>query len=66
MGLNERMLPIGKTKTDRTGDWLYTWEVVGWNDPDCTCLNGLGSPTTIIHVMSALHEQGFVFTNERR
>ena len=32
MGLNERMLPIGKTKTERTGDWLYTWEVVGWND----------------------------------
>ena len=32
MGLNERMLPIGKTKTERTGDWLYTMEVVGWND----------------------------------
>jgi hypothetical protein len=38
---------------------------VDWNDPDCTCLNGLGSPTTIIHVMSALHEQGYTFTNER-
>lgn len=32
MPLNERMLPLGKTKTERTGDWLYTWEVVGWND----------------------------------
>jgi hypothetical protein len=38
---------------------------VDWNDPDCTCLNELGSPTTIIHVMSALHEQGYTFTNER-
>jgi hypothetical protein len=38
---------------------------VDWEDPDCTCLNFLGSPTTIIHVMSALNEQGFVFTNER-
>ena len=32
MGLNERMLPLGKTKTVRTGDWLYTLEVVDWND----------------------------------
>ncbi len=32
MPLNERMLPIGKTRTERTGDWLYTLEVVGWND----------------------------------
>lgn len=32
MALNERMLPIGKKKTTRTGDYLYTWEVVGWND----------------------------------
>lgn len=31
MPLNERMLPLGKTKTVRTGDWLYTLEVVGWN-----------------------------------
>ena len=28
MPLNERMLPFGKTKTVRTGDWLYTLEVV--------------------------------------
>ena len=32
MGLNERMLPLGKTMTVRTGDWLYTLEVVDWND----------------------------------
>lgn len=32
MPLNERMLPLGKTKTVRTGDWLYTLEVVDWND----------------------------------
>ena len=32
MALNERILPLGKTKTVRTGDWLYTLEVVGWND----------------------------------
>ncbi len=38
---------------------------VDWNDPDCTCLNFLGSQTTIIHVMSTLIEQGFSFTNER-
>ena len=38
---------------------------VDWNDPDCTCLNHLGTPTTIIHVMSALNDQGFTFTNER-
>ena len=38
---------------------------VDWEDPDCTCLNCLGSPTTIIHVMSVLIEHGFKYTNER-
>ena len=32
MAMNEKMLPIGKTRTDRTGDYLCTWEVVGWNE----------------------------------
>jgi hypothetical protein len=32
MALNEKMLPLGKTRTERTGDYLYTLEVVGWND----------------------------------
>lgn len=32
MALNERMLPLGKTRQVRTGEWLYTFEVVGWND----------------------------------
>lgn len=32
MPLNERMLPLGRTQTVRTGDWLYTLEVVDWND----------------------------------
>lgn len=32
MALNEKMLPLGKTKQDRVGDWLYTREVVGWNE----------------------------------
>ena len=32
MALNEKMLPIGKTRTERTGDYLSTLEVVGWND----------------------------------
>lgn len=32
MALNEKMLPIGKTRTERTGDYLYTMEVVGWNE----------------------------------
>lgn len=32
MALNERMLPLGKTRQVRTGEWLYTLEVVGWND----------------------------------
>ena len=45
-------------------DPLYTMHV-DWNDPDCTCLNDLGSPVTILHVMSALNDQGFTFTNER-
>ena len=45
-------------------DPLYTMHV-DWNDPDCTCLNHLGSPVTILHVMSALNDQGFTFTNER-
>lgn len=34
MALNEKMLPIGKTKTERTGDYLYTMEVVGWNESE--------------------------------
>lgn len=32
MALNEKMLPLGKTRQERTGDWLYTMEVVGWNE----------------------------------
>ena len=32
MALNEKMLPLGKTKQMRTGDYLYTMEVVGWNE----------------------------------
>ena len=32
MGLNETQLPLGKTQTVRTGDYLYTLEVVGWNE----------------------------------
>lgn len=32
MALNEKMLPLGKTKQERTGDFLFTWEVVGWNE----------------------------------
>lgn len=45
-------------------DPLFTMHV-DWKDPDCTCLECLGSPVTILHVLSAIHEQGFVFTNER-
>ena len=32
MGLNEKMLPLGKTRQERTGDYLYTMEVVGYNE----------------------------------
>ena len=32
MALDEKMLPIGKTRTERTGDYLYTMEVVGWKE----------------------------------
>ena len=32
MAMNETQLPLGKTKTVRTGDYLYTLEVVGWNE----------------------------------
>lgn len=32
MAMNEKMLPIGKIRTVRTGDYLYTLEVVGWNE----------------------------------
>lgn len=32
MALNEKMLPLGKTRQERTGDWLYTMEVIGWNE----------------------------------
>lgn len=26
------MLPLGRTATEQQGDWLITWEVVGWNE----------------------------------
>ncbi len=26
------MLPIGRTATERQGDWIITWEVCGWNE----------------------------------
>lgn len=32
MGLNEKMLPLGKKRKERTGDYIYTLEVVGWNE----------------------------------
>lgn len=32
MGLNEKMLPLGTTRRERTGDYIMTLEVVGWND----------------------------------
>lgn len=28
----EKMLPLGKTMTQRTGDWIYTLEVVGYKN----------------------------------
>lgn len=37
---------------------------VEWNDPDCKCLDHLGSPVNILRVLSALNDNGFVFTNE--
>ena len=34
-----------------------------WNHPDCTCLDGLGTPVTVLQVLSELNDQGWKCVN---
>ena len=36
MSINTPMKPLGTTHKERQGDWLVTFEVVGWNEK-CQC-----------------------------
>lgn len=66
-GQRRGVLAVWQRKMEWTvyADPFFTAHV-DWNDPDCTCLDHLGTPTTQLHVLSALTEAGFRLDKEVR